>query len=239
MMTTDMLTSELFRFLRELRENNNREWFANNKLRFREVVQLPMIGFIEVMAPWLAENTPAFVADTRLNGGSLFRIYRDTRFGTDKTPYKTNIGCHFRHFAGKDAHAPGFYVHIAPDQIFFGGGIWSPPTPVLNKIRDAIVEDPRRWRSIQRAPAFTEVLGGLGDAGSLKNAPRGYPNDHPCIDDLKLKSLYAFASCTEAQVCATDFPRRVEEAFAALSPLMEFMVNALGLDWSRTTDLHQ
>ncbi len=228
-----MLTPELFRFLRELRENNNKEWFADNRPRFREVVQMPMVGFIETMAPWLAENAPAFVADTRLNGGSLFRIYRDIRFSADKTPYKTNVGCHFRHRAGKDAHAPGFYVHMAPDEVFLGGGIWSPPTSVLNEIRDAIVEDPRRWRAIQRAPAFTEVLGGLRDADSLKNAPRGYPSDHPCVDDLKRRSLFAFASCSEAQVCAEDFPGRVKEAFAALSPLMKFMVNSLGLDWEQ------
>ncbi|MYH59773.1 MAG: DUF2461 domain-containing protein [Boseongicola sp. SB0675_bin_26] len=236
MTVPNMLTPELFRFLRELRENNNREWFADNKPRFREAVQLPMIGFVEAMAPWLAENAPAFVADTRLNGGSLFRIYRDTRFSADKTPYKTNVGCHFRHRAGKDAHAPGFYVHIAPDEVFFGGGIWAPPTPVLNRIRDAIVIDPGRWRAIQRMPAFTKVLGGLSAAESLKNAPRGYPDDHPCLEDLKRKSLYAAASCTEAQVCAADFPDRVTEAFAALAPLLEFMVNALGLDWERSRD---
>jgi len=225
------LSPELFGFLRELRGNNNREWFTRNRPRFRETVQMPMIGFIETMAPWLALNAPAFVADTRLNGGSLFRIHRDTRFSPDKTPYKTNVGCHFRHRAGKDAHAPGFYIHIAPDEVFFGGGIWSPPTSVLNRIRDAIVEDPERWLAIREAPAFTGALGGLGSTQSLKNAPRGYPSDHPCIDDLKRKSLFAFASCTEAQVCADDFPDRVTDAFEALSPLLEFMVKALDLGW--------
>ena len=225
------LTPELFRFLRELRENNNKDWFTENKPRFRETVQLPMVDFIENMAPWLAHNTPAFVADSRLNGGSLFRIYRDTRFGANKSPYKTNIGCNFRHHAGKNAHAPGFYVHIAPGEIFFGGGIWSPPTPVLNKIRDAIIENPERWRAIQQAPAFSNVFGTLGDTQSLKNAPRGYPSGHPCIDDLKRKSLFAFTSCTQAQVCAADFPDRVTEAFEALAPLMAFMVKALDLGW--------
>ncbi len=225
------LSPELFRFLRELRENNNRDWFAINRSRFREVVQIPMVGFIETMAPWLAHNAPAFPADTRLSGGSLFRIHRDTRFSADKTPYKTNVGCNFRHRAGKDAHAPGFYVHIAPDEVFFGGGIWSPPTSVLNRIRDAIVEDPEQWLAIRKAPSFTDVLRGLGRAQSLKNAPRGYPHDHPCINDLKRKSLFAFANYTEAQACDTDFPDRVTEAFEALSPLLQFMVRALDLSW--------
>ena len=107
---------------------------------------------------------------------------------------------------------------------------------VLNRIRDAIVEDPGGWHAIQRAPAFTEVLGGLHDAGSLKNVPRGYPGDHPCLEDLKRKSLFAFARCAEAEVCADDFSERVTEAFEALSPLMKFMVNALGLDWERSRD---
>ncbi|MCY4207790.1 MAG: DUF2461 domain-containing protein [Roseovarius sp.] len=228
---TGTISPELFRFLRELRENNNKEWFEENKSRFREHVQLPMAGFIESVAPWLALNAPAFAADSRLNGGSLFRIYRDTRFAADKTPYKTNVGCHFRHSAGKDAHAPGFYVHLAPDEVFFGGGIWAPPTPVLNRIRDSIVENPERWLKIVRNPSFTELLGGLSDSQMLKRAPRGYPDDHLCIEDLKRKSVFASATCAEAEVCSDSFADRVTEAFGALSPLLEFMVKALDLGW--------
>ena len=82
-------------------------------------------------------------------------------------------------------------------------------------------------------PPSLKCSAGCDDAGSLKNAPRGYPGDHSCVEDLKRKSLFAFARCTEAQVCADDFPERVTEAFEALSPLMKFMVNALGLDWER------
>lgn len=225
------ITPELFQFLRELRDNNTKEWFADNKTRFHNVVQLPMLDFIETMAPWLAAHTPAFQADKRLNGGSLFRIYRDTRFSKDKSPYKTNVGCNFRHKVGKDAHAPGFYVHIAPDEIFFGGGIWAPPTPVLNEIRDAIVEDPKRWQTIKDAPSFQKIIGGLGESDMLKNAPRGYDKDHPFVEDLKRKSLFAFTSCTEDQVCAPDFPDRVMEAFGALSPFMKFTVDALHVGW--------
>ena len=226
-----IIPADLFVFLRELSENNNKEWFADNKTRFRENLQLPMVAFIEAMAPWLEFNAPAFVADTRLNGGSLFRIYRDTRFGSDKTPYKTNIGCHFRHRAGKDAHAPGFYVHLSPDEIFFGGGIWSPPTPVLNKIRDKIIEEPEAWQAIQQDTNFKKQLGKIESHQSLKNAPRGYPADHPCLEDLKRKSLFAFASCTQKQVCSTSFPERVSNSFDAISPLMRFMVDALEVGW--------
>jgi uncharacterized protein (TIGR02453 family) len=221
----------MFLFLRKLAENNNKEWFADNKTWFREVVQRPMIGFIETMAPWLAAHAPAFQADTRLNGGSLFRIYRDTRFSADKSPYKTNVGCNFRHRVGKDAHAPGFYVHISPGEIFFGGGIWIPPTPVLNEIRDAIVEAPDRWREIRNAPPFKAQFGDFGECEMLKNAPRGYNTDHPHVDDLRRKSLYAFATCSEDEVCQPEFPDRVMTAFSALVPMMKFTTDALGVGW--------
>lgn len=225
------LSPELFQFLRELASNNNKEWFTDNKTRFRDVVQRPMLGFIETMAPWLAAHAPAFLADTRLNGGSLFRIYRDTRFSADKSPYKTNVGCNFRHRIGKDVHAPGFYVHIAPGEIFFGGGIWVPPTPALNEIRDAIVDAPGHWNEIRNAPPFKAQFGDLGDCEMLKNAPRGYSADCPHAEDLRRKSLYAFATCTEDQVCHPDFPDRVMAAFSALVPMMKFTTDALGVGW--------
>lgn len=225
------LSPDLFRFLRELAANNNKDWFAENQPRFREVVQRPMLDFIETMAPWLAAHTPAFVADTRLNGGSLFRIHRDTRFSADKSPYKTNVGCNFRHRIGKDAHAPGYYVHLSPGEIFFGGGIWVPPTPVLNEIRDAIVADPGRWQAVKDAPPFRAQFGDLGECDMLKTAPRGYPDDHPHLNDLKRKSLYAFANCTEDEVCRPDFLDRVMETFSALAPMMKFITDALGVGW--------
>jgi len=227
---SEPLSRDIFAFLREIRENNKTEWFAENKARYREVIQQPMLGFITSVAPWLEENAPDFIADTRLNGGSLFRIRRDTRFSADKSPFKTNVGCNFRHRLGRDAHAPGFYVHIAPDEIFFGGGIWAPPTPVLNRIRDAIVEKSGLWSEIIRAPSFVACVGGLADAPMLKTVPRGYDRQSPFAEDLKRKSLYAFGTCTEAEVCASDFPQRVTRTFAALVPLMEFLVDALALD---------
>jgi uncharacterized protein (TIGR02453 family) len=231
--TMNGLSPELFVFLRDLQKNNNKDWFGRNKQRYVDVIQRPMLEFIATMAPWLAAHMPAFTADMRTNGGSLFRIHRDTRFSNDKSPYKTNVGCNFRHRAGKDAHAPGFYVHIEPGKIFFGGGIWSPPTPVLNKIRDAIVENPKRWQSVKQARQFATVLGGLADAPSLKNAPEGYARDHKFVEDLKRKSLFAFSSCSEAEVCAADFPDRVKQTFDALAPLMKFMVDALDLSWEK------
>ena len=101
----------LFEFLEELADNNHRSWFQNNKERYETVVLEPSLAFIREFASRLKTISPYFVASDRRVGGSLMRVYRDTRFGKDKTPYKTNVGIQFRHEFGKDVHAPGFYVH--------------------------------------------------------------------------------------------------------------------------------
>ncbi|MGA7097163.1 MAG: TIGR02453 family protein, partial [Acidimicrobiia bacterium] len=108
----------LFRFLRDLAANNNREWFEANRERYAETVQEPALAFIADFAPRLEKISPCFRADAKVQGGSLFRIYRDTRFSADKTPYKTNTGVHFRHDRFKDAHAPGYYLHLQPRECF-------------------------------------------------------------------------------------------------------------------------
>ena len=126
---------DFFAFFRELRENNERPWFEANKQRFRDSVQAPMSEFIAAMAPLLAKISKHFVADPRPNGGSMFRIYRDVRFSRNKRPYKDHAACHFRHAAGRDVHAPGFYMHFGPDEVFFGGGLWTPPPDALALVR--------------------------------------------------------------------------------------------------------
>ena len=113
-------------FLAELEANNNREWFAQNKPRYEELVREPALDFIVAMGSELQKLSPHLEAIPKRVGGSLMRVYRDTRFGKDKTPYKTNIGIQFRHRMGKDVHCPGFYLHISNDEIFLGAGMWRP-----------------------------------------------------------------------------------------------------------------
>jgi uncharacterized protein (TIGR02453 family) len=126
-----------FAFLRQLARNNDRAWFEANKARYKDDVVAPMSDFIAAMAPRLAKISSHYVADPRPHGGSMFRIYRDTRFSKNKRPYKEHAACQFRHEAGRDAHAPGFYVHLAPKEVRIGGGIWLPPVPELRAIRPA------------------------------------------------------------------------------------------------------
>ena len=129
---------EMLRFLNELSAHNNRSWFQANKSRYEEHLLEPSLAFIAAMVDPLAKISPHFRAVPKRMGGSLMRIYRDVRFAKDKRPYKTNVGIQFRHETGKDVHAPGFYFHIDPDEVFVGAGIWHPDSKTLGKIRKAI-----------------------------------------------------------------------------------------------------
>jgi uncharacterized protein (TIGR02453 family) len=223
------IAPKLFAFFRELRENNNREWFQANKDRYEEQVREPLLQFIADFGLRLAEISPHYVADTRRSGGSLFRIYRDVRFSKDKTPYKTGAGIQFRHESGKDVHAPGFYLHLEPDSVFTGGGIWKPDTQTLTKVRDAIVEDPSGWQAAISDEAFSSIYKLEGE--SLKRAPKGYDPDHPLIEDLKRKDFVAGQPLTEADACALDFIDRFAESCRAAAPFIEFLTRAVGLPW--------
>ncbi|MFQ5351719.1 MAG: DUF2461 domain-containing protein [Candidatus Binatia bacterium] len=219
------------RFLRELAANNEREWFNANKRRYRESVLEPMCAFIEAMDGELARVSDCFVADPRPNGGSMFRIYRDIRFSRDKRPYKEHAACQFRHIAGRDAHAPGFYVHVAPDDVFFGGGIWRVPGPALVSIREAIDRDQGGWKRATRSAAFRRrFIAVSGD--SLKRPPRGYDPDHPFIEDLKRKSFFAAERVEARAIEQPGFVKQVATAFVALKPMMAFLTAALGLSFS-------
>ena len=118
-----MFSKKTIKFLRELKKNNNREWFEKNKDRYEEEVRSPALGYIEAMGQPLYKISPHFIASAKKSGGSMMRPYRDIRFSSDKTPYKTNVGIQFRHAAGKDVHAPGFYLHIEPGEFFLAAGM--------------------------------------------------------------------------------------------------------------------
>lgn len=183
----------------------------------------------DVGAKGLAQISQHYLADARPSGGSLFRIYRDVRFSKDKTPYKTAAGIQFRHESGKDVHAPGFYLHLEPDNVFAGAGIWQPDVSTLTKIRDAIVENPTRWQQVVSNEAFRAVYQLESDL--LKQAPKGYDPNHPFIADLKRKDFVAGRALTEADACAPDFIDRFAESCRLVAPLVEFLTRAVGLPW--------
>jgi len=178
----------------------------------------------------LSGISPSYIADPRVNGGSFFRIYRDTRFSKNKLPYKENIGFQFRHVAGKDAHAPGYYVHIQPASCFAGGGIWLPPTQILNSVRDAMIRKTDEWLKVKQFIAESGTVAFFKGA-RLKRPPHGYPADHPLIEDLKGKTIFAGRSFDDDEVSSPGFIDKVEDVFLDVVPLMRFINEALDLSF--------
>lgn len=218
--------AKTFRFLQDLTVNNDREWFKVNKARYEDTLKGPALRFISDFAPRLAKMSKHFRADPRPVGGSLFRIHRDTRFGKDKTPYKTHLGIHFRHEAAKNAHAPGFYLHVEPGGSFAAVGIWRPEGEALAAIRRGIVEDSAAWKKARDNKAFRDRFALEGD--SLKRAPKGFDADHPLIEDLRRKDFIAVAHLKKAEVTASDLDARLHATWKASLPFVRFLCKSLG-----------
>jgi len=223
------IKSELFIFLSELKENNNRVWFQDNKERYENDVKDPLLTFIAAFAERTPEISTSIMAIPRISGGSLFRIYRDMRFSKDKTPYKTGAGIHFRHKRGKDVHAPGYYLHLEPGDVFAGCGIWKPNTETVTKIRTKIATHPDQWLNIVQEKKFKKTFTMGGD--SLKRPPKGFDPDHPLIEDLKRKDYLASIVLNEKIVGEPDFLDYYVELCKTAAPFMEFLTKAVGLDW--------
>ncbi len=218
---------DLFAFLEDLKKNNNRQWFNDNKERYRESVVVPVIDFVAAMGERLYRISEHILADPHPHGGSMFRIYRDIRFSKDKRPYKEHVGCQFRHSAGKSAHTPGYYVHIEPGSIFLGGGIWMPPTPALNKIRTAIEAHPDEWSQCVASPNVKKRFTLEGER--LKRPPRGFDPNHPHIENIKRKSFFLMQTVGPPLIYKPEFLDEAESAFKDAAPLMAFITRALGM----------
>jgi uncharacterized protein (TIGR02453 family) len=216
-----------FAFLEQLAAHNEKAWFEAHKDAYETHVRGPALDYISSMAPLLADFAPEFRADGRKLGGSLMRVYRDTRFSRDKTPYKTNVGIQFRHALGKDVHAPGFYLHLAPEECFLGVGCWHPEPDLLGRIRDRVAEQPERWRAVRDAPGFASHWQLVGD--SLSRPPRGYAADHPEIADIKRKDFIGLAGLTRKECLGARLADLSAARFAAATPFMRFLCEAAGV----------
>ena len=216
---------ETLEFLRELKKNNNRDWFKENKTRYEEQVLDVALHFIQSMQDPIKEISPHFTAIPKRMGGSLMRVYRDTRFSKNKLPYKTNIGIQFRHEQAKNVHSPGYYVHIEPDDVFLGAGMWMPESESLLGIRQRIADKPAEWQRAKGGKTFVRhfKLGG----SSLTRPPRGFDKEHPMIEDIKRKSFIAVKNMNLGEVLDPRFQRKVETAFKAATPYMQFLCKAV------------
>jgi uncharacterized protein (TIGR02453 family) len=218
---------ETIRFLEQLAANNNREWFKEHKSRYEEEVLDVALRFIQSMQDPLAEIAPRFVALPTRTGGSLMRVYRDTRFSKNKTPYKTNIGIQFRHEQARDVHSPGYYVHIAADQVFVGVGMWRPDSDPLRGIRERIAAKPAEWNRVMRDRSFKRQFELGGEM--LVRPPRGFDKDHECIEDIRRKSFIAVRELDVKDCLKPQFQRTVESSFKTAEPFMRFLCKAVGV----------
>jgi uncharacterized protein (TIGR02453 family) len=214
---------ELFRFLRGLARNNSRDWFQSNRASYESALREPCLRFISDVGPRLRGISRQIVADARPSGGSLFRIYRDTRFSKDKSPYKTHAGMYFPVRGGKDVHTPGFYLHLEPGSCFAAAGLWHPDAAALAKVRESIVAGPGRWKKARAGLALQ------GD--SLRRPPRGYDANHPFIEDLRRKDFIASVRVSDREVTSPGFLTGFVAHCRKMSPLPRFLAEALELSW--------
>ena len=226
-MASRYFTENTMQFLSTLAANNTRQWFEVHKQDYEATVRTPALTFITHAADELAMISPHFLAISKKVGGSLMRVNRDIRFGKDKRPYKTNIGIQFRHYMGKDVHAPGYYLHVEPKNCFIGVGMWRPDAKALGRIRDTIVEDSNGWRAACDEKRFKNTFSLSGE--SLTNPPRGYAKDHPQIQDLKRKDFIAIHEISDDHVLSTKLMPTVFKHFKAATPYMQFLCKALEL----------
>ncbi|MCL7937669.1 MAG: DUF2461 domain-containing protein [marine benthic group bacterium] len=222
------ITPALFTFLRDLKSHNERAWFEEHRARFERDVREPLLAFIASVQEPLAGISPSILAIAKKQGGSLFRIHRDIRFSKDKSPYKTWAALQFRHEAARDVHAPGYYLHLEPDNSFAAAGIWRPARDELERVREAMVEEPDRWTTMRDG---LEAKGWAFGGEALKRVPRGVDPDHPLADDLKRKDYIVSLPLDEGEICRSDFPDRYLDLARSAAPLPEYLCRVLGLAW--------
>lgn len=209
-----------FKFLGELKRNNDRDWFKQNRARYEDA----RAEFEDVVAEIIDEVSKFDPAMQWLQPGDcVFRIYRDARFSKNKAPYKTNFGAHLvegGRKTGKDR--AGYYVHIEPGGCFLASGAYMPPASWLSSIRRRIDARADAFKKILKSKAFRRYFGGL-QGEQLKTAPRDYPRDHPEIELIRYKTYLAVHPVTDAQAGSDDFPRYAGRAFKAVYPFKEFL----------------
>ncbi len=210
-------------FLKMVAKNNNREWFNKNKDRYLEE-QSVLIGFAEKL---LAEMNKHDVIETVSGKKSLHRIYRDTRFYKDKTPYKTNWSGSFRR--ATKLRRGGYYFHIEPGNSFVAGGFWGPEPADLKRIRDEFAYDSTQFRNILKSKSFRKNFGTLVGE-QIKTTPKGFSPDDPAIDLLRYKQFLLLREFTDKEVLSENFLKQVNGAFKNMRPFLDFMSEVLTTD---------
>ena len=228
-MAEPYFTNATLRFQRDLARNNNRAWFAANRQRYEDVLRQPFLRLIADMQAPLAKISAHYRADPRPQGGSLFRIHRDTRFRSDKTPYKTWAGARFAHERRREVEAPSFYLHVQPGDCFAGGGLWHPESPTLKKIRAFLADNPAAWKKAVHRSVFRERFEFWGEP--LKRPPRGFDRAHELIEDIKRRNFAAGAAIADSVVTSDELLPLVVDTFKRIAPMVDYLCAALDLEF--------
>lgn len=210
-------------FLNQLKENNNKIWFDAQKPEF-EKAKTEFADFIGEVLKGLQSFDEKLMNMQPKDG--IYRIYRDVRFSTDKTPYKTHFGAFFA-AGGKKSNGPGYYIHIEPSGSFVGGGMYLPESPILQKIRQEIDYNGKKLKDILGKPSFKAFYPSLWEEGKLSRPPKGYEPDNEYIELLKLKSIVSTYSLPSTVVETKDVVAVTISALKELHPLQEFLREAI------------
>ena len=216
-------TRKTLAFLRALKRNNDRDWFRARKPDYEQHVRGPMIELLQQLARDLPGFAPDLVSDPRV---CLFRIYRDTRFSSDKRPLTTNVAAHFPSRKFPKGEGAGLYVEVAPQWVWMGGGIYMPSSSELNAIRSAIADDHRRFRRVVSAPSFRRTVGELSGE-QLTRVPRGYAKDHPAAEYLRHRQFIGGREYPADFAMSPRFYSELLTVFRGIAPLVGFLNRAI------------
>lgn len=220
-------------FLRGLKKNNRKEWFEEHRSDYEREVKQPLLALIDEVDVLLAQFAPEIIGSPKR---SMFRIHRDVRFSKDKSPYKSHAACWFYHrdagngIGADAAHGgAGFYFHMAPEGTFCGGGVWMPPRPALNRIRQSLADDHEGFEDIVFAPAFKKRFGALDKEHMLTRPPRGFTTEHPAGDWLRYQSFTAGHELSSNELTSQQLPQILAKSFKAITPFVRWLNTASGL----------
>lgn len=215
-MQNPIITKEVFQFLKDLEKNNTREWFAENKSRFKNL-ETGVKAFYAVVMENLKQHD-------EIEKMKMFRIYRDVRFSKDKSPYKSHLAGSFTR-AGARLRG-GYYLHLKPGDSFIATGFWEPNKEDLLRIRKELELDAEEFRNVINDKKFNEIWNDLvGD--EVKTAPKGFNKEHPNIDLIKKKQYIFVRKLSDKEVLSKDFAKLVDDSFKAVRPYLDLMSDIL------------
>ncbi len=219
---------EARQFLRDLRDNNRRDWFNPRKPDYLRNVREPLLELVEELGESLAEYAPGHLQDPRK---SVYRVYRDIRFSKNKQPYKTHAAALFPPVGGGRHSRAGFYFHFDPEHLLVGGGLYAPGKHELMAVRQQLAVTPEEFRAILSDPAFTEFFPGL-QGERLKRTPKGFRKDHPASDLLVYKQFLSGAKVSADEIEKPSITGLIDRHFRALAPFIAYLNRPLTTDWN-------